>query len=319
MDWNGLKYCAHVAREGSTLAAAQVLKTSQTTVMRRIAALEDALGYELFEKRRTGYVPTAALSALLPQLKEIEAAHAAFEHEAAQTGRSLKGTVRLTAPELLITHFVGSALVAFARNYPEIEVELYTSDVLLDLTRGEADIAIRASDPPTEASLFGRRIAGDEWSICCSKAYAERNGIPRTVDELGHHPVISVIEGRFDGAVSEWLRQHVPKERFAFRHNSLMTIYSNMRAGLGVSPCPDMLSAVDPDIVRCMPLPVRTGKEVWALAPERLRKAQHVRILLNFLTSHLTSALRQAEARRAGQTIGVGQGDGLQPVTSTQA
>lgn len=313
MDWNDLKYCAHVVREGSTLAAAQVLKISQTTVMRRIAALEKVLGYELFEKRRTGYVPTDALKALLPQLEAIEAAHAAFEDEAAHTGRSMKGKVRLTAPELLITHFVGSALVAFAQEHPEIEVELYTSDALLNLTRGEADIAIRASDPPTEPSLFGRRIAGDEWSICCSRAYAERNGIPRTLDELHHHPVITVIEGRFEGPVSEWLRSHVPKERFAFRHNSLMTIYSNMRAGLGVSPCPDMLSAVDPDIVRCMPLPVSSGKEVWALAPQRLRKAQHVRILLDFLASHLTNALRQGEARLTTQAA-----VWRHPVTSTQ-
>lgn len=82
-------------------------------------------------------------------------------------------------------------------------------------------------------------------------------------------------------------------------NNSLMTIYSNMRAGLGVSPCPDMLSAVDPEIIRCMPLPVRTGKEIWLLAPERLKKVRHVRILLDFLANHLTGQIRQAEARLA--------------------
>ena len=177
MDWNDLKYCTHVAREGSTLAAARALDISQTTVMRRIAALEDALGYELFEKRRAGYVPTDALKALLPRLDAIEVAHTAFEHEAAHTGRSLKGTVRLTASELMVAQFLSSALVVFSAEYPDIRIELFTTDRFLDLSRGEADIALRAGDPPTEASLFGRCIVpSDIWHVCCSRLTAQPPG-----------------------------------------------------------------------------------------------------------------------------------------------
>ena len=297
-NWNDLKYCAHVAREGSTLAAARVLNTSQTTVMRRIAALEEVFGFELFEKRRNGYVPTDALKELLPKLEAIESAHAAFEHEAAHTGRSLKGTVRLTASEILISHFLSGALVAFAIEYPDIRIELFTTDKFLDLSRGEADIAVRAGDPPTEPSLFGRCIvSSDAWSICCSRAYAEKNGMPRRPEDLANHNVIAVLEGQFQSPVTEWLNQYVPKERIAFKHNSLMTIYMSIKAGLGISPCPDILSAVDPDLIRCMPLPVETGKELWILAPERLKKAPHVRLLLDFLASYLTNAIRQAENR----------------------
>jgi DNA-binding transcriptional LysR family regulator len=298
VDWNDLKYCAHVAREGSTLAAARVLHTSQTTVMRRIAALEQALGFELFEKRRAGYVPTDALRALLPKLDAIEAAHAAFEDEAAHTGRSLRGTVRLTASELMVSHFLSSALAAFSAEYPDIRIELFTSDRFLDLTRGEADIAVRAGDPPTEPSLFGRCIvASDVWHICCSRAYAERHGMPRTVDDLTHHNLITVLEGQFKSPITDWVQTHVRKERIAFRHNSLMTIYMSVKAGLGVSPCPDILSAVDADLVRCMPLPVDPGKGLWVLAPERLKKARHVRILLDFLANHMSAVIRNAEKR----------------------
>lgn len=297
MDWNDLKYCAHVAREGSTLAAAQVLKTSQTTVMRRIGALEQALGYELFEKRRSGYVPTAALKALLPQLDAIEAAHATFEHEAAHTGRSMKGKVRLTAPELLVPHFLGTALIAFAVEYPDIEVELFTSEQFLDLTRGEADIALRAGDAPTEPSLFGRRITADTWHICCSRSYAEEHGIARTIEDLQQHMLVTVTEGSYKSPISDWLGAHTPKERIALRHNSLTSVYLSVKAGLGLSPCPDVLSAVDADLVRCMPLPVDVGKGLWLLAPERLRKAQHVRVLLDFLVNYLSTLLKQAEAR----------------------
>jgi DNA-binding transcriptional LysR family regulator len=258
------------------------------------------VGFELFEKRRAGYVPTEALRALLPRLDAIEAAHAAFEHEAAHTGRSLRGTVRLTASELIVSHFLSSALAAFSIEYPEIRIDLFTSDRFLDLARGEADIAVRAGDPPTEPSLFGRCIVpSDAWHICCSHAYAERHGIPRTAEDLRHHNIITVLEGQFKSLISDWVEAHVPKERIAFRHNSLMTIYMSVKAGLGVSPCPDILSAVDADLVRCMPLPVDPGKGLWVLAPERLKKARHVRTLLDFLANHLSTVIRTAERRLA--------------------
>lgn len=297
MDWNDLKYCTHVAREGSTLAAARVLDISQTTVMRRIASLEEALGYELFEKRRAGYLPTEALKALLPKLEAVEAAHAAFDSEAKHTGRHLKGTVRLTTSELMVPHLLAPALMAFAAEYPDIKFELYTSERFLDLTRGEADIALRGGDPPSEPSLFGRRIVRDAWHICCSRSYAEKHGIARTIEDLQHHSVIMATEGSYKNPINDWLDARVPKERIALRHNNPATIYMSMKAGLGLSPFPDVLSAVDPDLVRCMPLPVNLGKELWLLAPERLKKAKHVRVLLDFLSSHLTNDLRQAESR----------------------
>jgi DNA-binding transcriptional LysR family regulator len=303
MDWNDLKYCTHVAREGSTLAAARALDISQTTVMRRIAALEDALGYELFEKRRAGYVPTDALKALLPRLDAIEVAHTAFEHEAAHTGRSLKGTVRLTASELMVAQFLSSALGAFSAEYPDIRIELFTTDRFLDLSRGEADIALRAGDPPTEASLFGRCIVpSDIWHVCCSRAYAEKHGVPRNLDDLKHHSVVFVLDGQFRGPVSDWVEANIPQERIIFRYNSLMTIYMSLKAGLGVSPCPAALSAVDPDLVRCLQLPIDTGKGLWLLAPERLKKTRHVRILLDFLATRLLSAIRAGETRLAADS-----------------
>jgi DNA-binding transcriptional LysR family regulator len=304
MDWNDLKYCAHVVREGSTLAAARVLAISQTTLMRRIAALEQELGYELFEKRRNGYVPTDALKELLPQIDAIERAHAAFEQEAAHTGRSLKGIVRLTASELLVSHLLSGALAAFANEYPDIRVELHTTDRFLDLSRGEADIAVRAGDPPTEPWLFGRRIVPvDSWSVCCARSYADRHGIPRTPGELKNHNVLSLIEGQYKSPITDWIQIHVPKERTGLRHSSITATYMSIKAGLGVAPCPDLLSAVDPDLVRCMPIDVDTGRELWVLAPERLKKARHVRILLDFLANHLTDTLKAAERRiREGKT-----------------
>lgn len=297
-DWNDLRYCLHVVREGSTLAAARLLDVSQTTVMRRIAALEAELGFELFEKRRNGYVPTQALREILPRLEAVEAAHADFEREAGQMRRGLKGTVRLTAPELLVTYMLSDALIEFARLYPEIKIELFTTDRHLDLTRGEADIAVRAGLPPREPSLFGRRlIASDSWSICCSRSYAERHGIPCSKDDLKQHTAISLLDNGISTPVTEWFRQHVPEERIAFRHNTMVATFMSMKAGFGLSLCPDILAAADPEIVRCLPVEAESGREVWLLAPERVRNSPHVRKAMDFLGERLVALGKELSER----------------------
>jgi DNA-binding transcriptional LysR family regulator len=298
-DWDGLKYLLQVSREGSTLAASRVLKISQSTVIRRIAVIEDELGFELFEKRRSGYVPTAALKALMPGLEAVEKSHALFDREAAAMARGLSGTVRITASELMVTHLLGPALFELRRQYPGIHIELLTTDGFLDLTSGEADIALRAGDPPTEATLFGRRIAGDVWCICCSKTYADTVGVPRSPAELENHMMITVIQGMYPSKIVEWVEDHIPNGRMPMRHNSLHSIYMAIKSGLGVSAAPDLLVSGDPDIVRCFPLDIETGKEVWLLAPERHRRTPHVRVVLDFLGTHLFAVI-QARLKAAG-------------------
>jgi DNA-binding transcriptional LysR family regulator len=298
-DWNDLKYLLQVSREGSTLAASRVLKTSQSTVMRRIAVLEEELGFELFEKRRTGYVPTEALNALMPGLEAIEQAHALFDREASAMARGLSGTVRLTSSELLVTHMLGPALFELRKHYPGIHIELMTTDGFLDLTSGEADIALRAGDPPAEPTLFGRRIAGDLWCMCCSQAYAETIGAPKSPEELKDHALITVMQGMYPGKIVDWIETHVPKGRMAMRHNSLHSIFMAIKSGLGVSAAPELLVAFDADLVRCFRLEIETSKEVWLLAPERHRRTPHVRAVLDFLGNHLF-AVTQARLKAAG-------------------
>ena len=287
IDWNDLKYLLHTAREGSALGASRILKTSQSTVMRRIALLEEQLGVDLFDKRRSGYEPTEALVALLPKLEDVEKAHKAFNNEVAQVDRGLTGTVRLTASELLATHALISPLVAFRKEYPGINVELTASDGYMSLADGEADIALRAGDPSREPHLFGRRIPLDSWSLYCSRAYAEEFGIATDVSQFADHSFVLLVEGTHSGPLSVWLEDNVPRDRVVFRHTSLVSIFYSVKAGHGLSACPDILALSEPDLVRCMPLGVGTGNQLWLLAHERHRNTPRIRIVLDFLSSHL--------------------------------
>ena len=96
LDWNDLRYFLAVARDGSTLAAARVLRVSQTTVARRIAALEEALGIHLFEKRQAGYALTPVGQELLAHAEQVETALSGFSEAAAAQSRSVSGIVKIT-------------------------------------------------------------------------------------------------------------------------------------------------------------------------------------------------------------------------------
>ncbi len=293
-DWNDLKYVLEVLRCGSTLSAAQAMGTSQTTVMRRIAALERELGVSLFDKLRTGYRPTELLKTLAPQLEVIETAHIGLDRDLASLSRGVSDSIRLTAPDLLVTNLLGQALSRFRREHPNIKIELLTCDRFVDLEAGDADLALRASDPSRTPRLFGRRIVGnDTWSFCCNRDYASRCGIPTSVDELGKHSIVTVLEGLFPTPLALWLEKVVPPNAIAIRHNSLSSIHASLKAGLGVGICPDIISSGDTDLVRCFPVSVPSGKEIWLLAPERHRKTEPVRVALNALSKSLTSIVRQ--------------------------
>ncbi len=286
VEWGDLRFLLHVVREGSTLAASRVLNTSQSTVMRRIAVLEGQLGLSLFEKRRSGYVPTDTLLGLLGKLEAVEAAHSAFESEARVICRGLSGTVRLTTPELISSHFLKFPLQQFRQLNPDIRIELVASDDYLDLS-WEADIALRAGDPPTDGALFGRRIINDTWSVYCSRAYAEANGYPTTTADFGKHGFICIVERARPDRLTEWMNTHFPPDNIVLRHSSLMSAFFSVKAGDGIGICPDMIGMNEPEFIRCMPVDVQTGKEVWLLAHERNRQTPRIRIVLDFLTEHL--------------------------------
>ncbi len=301
-DWNDLKYVLSVLREGSTLAAARVLRTSQTTVMRRITALEEEFGLSLFERRRTGYFPTEVLTGLADSLIAVEAAHVAFERELALAGRGVSGTVRLTAPDLLVSYFMGDALAQFHRLYPSIRIELLTTDARLNLTEGEADVALRADDRPTEPTLFGRKVVADNsWSMCRARGRASVTDRPSSLAEIGGEAFIGPIDGIYDTPLTDWIRDNIPPQDIALRQNSLSSIYANVKAGLGMSVLPDIVTNNDADIEKLFPIDIEVGKEIWLLAPERHRKSAHVRILLDFLSNHLTASNKSSSGDAVGE------------------
>lgn len=305
-DWNDIRYVLEVCRAGSTLAAGRNLRVSQATVMRRIAALETELDIELFDKRRTGYVATDTLTALLPRLEAVEAAHLAFEFDADAIGREVSGTVTVTASELICSIFLNKAIAELRRAHPAIKIDLLASGDMLDMAAGEADVAIRAGLRPSGNALFGRRLAEESWNFYCSGAYASEHGVPRSIEDLAGHLVLAPQEKSFPAVVIEWFRQHVPDSAVVVRHNGLSPIYHGVKAGVGVSVMSDFLVNGDDDFIYCFKAPEFSRNEIWLLTHERHRQNPRVRAVMAFLGQYFdglrprAAAFPDAVAQEAG-------------------
>ncbi len=288
-DWNDLRHFLAVSRTGTTLAASRELGVSQSTVARRILALETVLGLHLFERRQSGYVLTEDGFELLDAAEAAGAAVNAFISKAAARKRGLFGTVRLTTNELFATTLLINALRDFPFAYPDLRLEVITTDKSLNLASGEADIALRAGRPPRQPDLVGRRIAKDTWSVYCSRDYALAHGTPASVSDLEGHQVIGTELGAFEGPIATWSKAHISTSAIKVRQSSLNALYTAIKRGLGVSLMSDFVAAGDPEMVRCFDPKIEHDYEIWLLTHERLRSAPRVRAVLDFLSGYFAA------------------------------
>ena len=288
-DWNDARFFVAVAETGSALAAGRALRVSQTTVARRIAALEEALGLALFDKRRAGYVLTSAGTTLLHEARVLHAAAAALHDAAAAQKRETGGTVRLTTEESYANGVLTPMLRELHELRPDIVIELDASEEIRDLEGGSADIAVRVAKEMTGSGLVGRKIGTDLWTVYCSRSYAEAHGIPRNRRELAAHPLIGGGGGRVGRYYGMWLKENGLEQAVAMTHGSVTGIIAAVRSGVGCAALPCMVAELDPELIRCLPATTNGGMEIWLLTHERQRHAPRIRTVLDFLGERLKS------------------------------
>jgi DNA-binding transcriptional LysR family regulator len=167
-DWNDLKFFLAVARHGSTIAASKALRTSQSTVQRRLSELETKIGRELVARQSTGYQLTTFGEKLLPFAQRVEAAIENFERCITGEVREDAGVIRMTCPEPIIPRLL-PIIEQFHVRHPQVRVEFVTSDRYLDLRKGQADVSLRSGD--TEDELIWRKIADSIWALYASHSY----------------------------------------------------------------------------------------------------------------------------------------------------
>ena len=265
---------------GRTLArAAEQLKVDVSTVFRAVRRLEKSMGTALFEKSRAGYRPTSAALLLSQQAETAEQALALAQIALEQDRETVSGSVRLTCTEAVLQSLLLPALTRFMPDYPALRLELNTSDTFANLSRRDADIALRLTDAPPQ-HLVGTCLGTVSYRVYASAQYlqcCEHSDLARMVwvapdDFLPDHPTVV------------WRRQHWPQINPSYRCSSMQTVAQMVRAGMGVAALPDfMLRAGE---LQPLSEPLQgCDTQLWLLTRPDCRALRSVSALFSELTN----------------------------------
>jgi DNA-binding transcriptional LysR family regulator len=286
-DWNDLKYFLAFARNGSMLAAAKALGVNQSTVQRRLAELEGRLRYQLIERHLGGYRLTALGEQLRPFAEEVEAAVTAFERHLSACDKELMGTLRVTCPTTVADRLTRTPLLdAFHARYPGLRVELVMSDQYLDLSKGEADIAIRAGQSPDE-TLVGRKIGETRWAVYGSRSYVERHGRPQRPEDIERHFVVAMDGALTNYRAARWLRSIAPHATIAARCDNWPGLLLAVKSGAGLAPVPIADGDRDNELMRVIDDIPELTSEHYLLAHRDLHRTPRVRAFFDFVVDEI--------------------------------
>lgn len=284
-SWDGLRYFIAAAEAGSLTAAARRLGSNQPTVGRHIDALEEALGVKLFQRSVKGLALTEDGVALLQQGLEIQAQMVRVERTVSGE-RSVSGSVRLSLPEGLCLEVVLPQLARFYGAYPEIRLQLEVSSSAANLTRGEADLAIRLFRPD-EADLVVRQLGEMAMGLFASRGYLERFGMPQGVAELQAHRLIAYGEQLAGLAENRWLLAQAGRVPPVLSSDSTASRLRATLEGVGISLQPRMFLANNPGLIPLLASADLPGHTMWLVYHKDLRQSARVRAVADFLTALL--------------------------------
>jgi len=280
--WDDLRVFLATQRARSHAGAARTLRVAPTTVGRRLAALEAAVGARLFKRTPDGLAPTATALALLPRAERMEAEALDAERSVAGADARATGAVCITCGDGFATFVLSPALPAFLAAHPGLSVEIRAGPRALDLTRGEADVAIR-NFRPRERSLVIRRLGTEAQALYASAGYLASRGRPRSAADLDGHDLV-LFDREYDRLRGQaWLRGLAPRARVAVRANSTTTLQAACAAGAGLAILSSAFVVGDRRLEPVLPRLVPPELEVWSATHGDLRASARVTATLRWL------------------------------------
>ena len=283
IEWDDLRYVLAVAEHGGLAAAARALGVNHTTVLRRVNAFEEAQGLRLFERLPTGYALTAGGEEMLAAARSMSGVVADLERRLAGQDLRVQGTLRVATTDTLAASVLPRHLASFRVRHPGIVVELAVGNQVANLTRRDADAAVRPMAARPEA-LVGRRVCGIAFAV-----YAAPGA------EAG--PWLVPDETLSGSAAGRWVRAHVPDADVAARADSLLALRDLAATGLGRVVLPCYLGDDDARLARAGDVLPDAASELWLLTHEDLRRTARVRAFMEHMAEALASERGLLEGR----------------------
>lgn len=294
MDWNDVRHFLALARLGSVRAAGASLGVSHSTVARRVDALETELGVRLFDRHRDGYLLTDAGRDMLPRAERIEQEMAALERGLAGRDERLEGRVRITLCDPWVSSLLVPELAALADRHPGLEIELGIDSRKLDLSKREADIAVRAlaKDASPAEHLLGRRLV----PLWMASYVAVAHGARRDPEIEGSDPRWA---GFGDPRMMKMMVEtsSYPDLPVWGAFGTLTCMVQAAHAGVGLAMLPTYVGDPDPALRRLTEPDLRHMADLWLLSHPDLRDTAR----LQLARETIAEALRRRDPLFQGQ------------------
>lgn len=291
LAWDDLLTVLAIGRSGSLAGAARELRVNHSTMFRRIAAIEEKIGVRLFERSRGGYAPTAAGEAVVRLALRIDEDVVDLERQLAGEDLRPSGTLRVTTTETLLP-WVVPICAEFERGFPEIVIELASGSSLLNLSRRDADVAIRPSAAPPE-NLFGRRIATIAFAVYGGPDYLA--GID-AAKPWAEHDWVGLDDSLSHLRAYGWIAENVPRHRVRLSASSLAGVLHAVEAGIGLGLLPCYMAAGRDRLARVSANVPEPETDLWLLVHKDLRRVARVRAFTDFAYERLTALRPLLEA-----------------------
>jgi DNA-binding transcriptional LysR family regulator len=297
LDWDGVHYFLEVVRSGSVSGAAQCLGVNQTTVSRRISALEDHLGKPLFVRSGKRWLITTVGEHLVTAAESMAEEANTIERHVLADSRELSGLLRVTVADVCTQHLAMPALQAFTQQYPDVDLEIIATHHELNLAAREADVALRTTDEPPP-NLVGKRIGQLAYAV-----YGTRQILDCVHNDpaSGDVPCITWIG---DGSTRPaWVVKSFPDTHRIYRTSELNLMLQMVHQGMGMAQMPCVFCDPDPLLNRIPARYVESGWGLWVLSHVDLRTTARVRIFRDFLVAELEKRKELIEGKQ-GDRVG---------------
>jgi DNA-binding transcriptional LysR family regulator len=299
-DWAGASVFLAVARAGSMLAGAKALGMSQPSVSRAIQHLEDGAGQRLFVRHARGVRLTPVGEALRLHVERAEASLHHFRR-VARGKAAVEGTLRVATTEFLGVEVFAPRLHELRELFPRLRLELVLQNTASDLTRGEADVAVRLFRTHNP-ELVTRLVARLELGMFASRDYVERRGAPDTFEELFAHELIGYDPRGPMAGLSAQLDPRLSSKAFAVGTDCLSAHIALARGGFGIAALQVGFAQRYEELVRVLPdLPLPRA-EAWLVTHEDLKHSGHVRAAFDWLERVMVDYAGSTARKPAGKS-----------------
>jgi len=294
LNWDKLRIFHAVAEAGSFTHACHKLNITQSAISRQVSALESQLGVSLFHRHARGLVLTEQGELLQEGTKDVFEKLYLIESKINDTQTEAIGSLKITAPGFFIVGWLAPKIEAFHQLYPKLHLTFILDDRIYNLSRREADIAIRLYEPQ-QPDLIKRKLTTVNFCICGNKKYIKEHGIPESPRDLQNYRLIGYPDGMsHPHPHTDWIFDLAGVNK-ASHHNTLLinsmsSIHESIKYGSGLACLPEFMIEHDKDIATIMTNYAPPPIDIFFVYPEERRNSKRVTVFRNFMLNEINQS-----------------------------